>query len=63
MKKVGLIGWRGMVGSVLMSRMIEKNDFSKIDPVFLPPLKLVRKHRNLLLNLLARWKMPSISMH
>jgi aspartate-semialdehyde dehydrogenase len=34
MKKVGLIGWRGMVGSVLMSRMIEENDFSKIDPVF-----------------------------
>ena len=32
MKKVGLIGWRGMVGSVLMSRMIEENDFSKIDP-------------------------------
>ena len=27
MKKVGLIGWRGMVGSVLMSRMIEENDF------------------------------------
>ena len=34
MKKVGLIGWRGMVGSVLMSRMIEEKDFDKIDPVF-----------------------------
>ncbi len=34
MKKVGLIGWRGMVGSVLMNRMVEENDFAKIDPVF-----------------------------
>ena len=34
MKKVGLIGWRGMVGSVLMSRMVEENDFAKIQPAF-----------------------------
>ena len=34
MKKVGLIGWRGMVGSVLMQRMAEENDFSRIEPVF-----------------------------
>ncbi|MBS4099563.1 MAG: aspartate-semialdehyde dehydrogenase [Sulfuricella sp.] len=34
MKKVGLIGWRGMVGSVLMQRMREENDFAVIDPVF-----------------------------
>lgn len=34
MKKVGLIGWRGMVGSVLMDRMREKNDFAHIEPVF-----------------------------
>ncbi|HCW90983.1 MAG TPA: aspartate-semialdehyde dehydrogenase [Marinobacter sp.] len=34
MKKVGLIGWRGMVGSVLMQRMREENDFADIDPVF-----------------------------
>lgn len=34
MKKVGLVGWRGMVGSVLMGRMREENDFSLIDPVF-----------------------------
>ena len=25
--KVGLVGWRGMVGSVLMQRMVEENDF------------------------------------
>lgn len=31
---VGLIGWRGMVGSVLMQRMVEENDFTKINPVF-----------------------------
>ncbi len=34
MKRVGLIGWRGMVGSVLMQRMRENNDFADIEPVF-----------------------------
>jgi len=34
MKAVGLIGWRGMVGSVLMQRMRDENDFSLIEPVF-----------------------------
>lgn len=32
--RVGLIGWRGMVGSVLMQRMREENDFELIEPVF-----------------------------
>lgn len=34
MKKVGLIGWRGMVGSVLMERMQAEKDFHFFDPVF-----------------------------
>ncbi|PQQ37991.1 aspartate-semialdehyde dehydrogenase [Photorhabdus laumondii] len=34
MKNVGFIGWRGMVGSVLMQRMIEEQDFDVICPVF-----------------------------
>ncbi|CCP04756.1 aspartate-semialdehyde dehydrogenase [Erwinia amylovora Ea644] len=34
MKTVGLIGWRGMVGSVLMQRMSEERDFDVIRPVF-----------------------------
>jgi aspartate-semialdehyde dehydrogenase len=34
MLKVGFIGWRGMVGSVLMERMREENDFVTIDPYF-----------------------------
>ncbi|GAB2180287.1 aspartate-semialdehyde dehydrogenase [Denitratisoma sp. agr-D3] len=34
MKKVGLVGWRGMVGSVLMQRMVEEKDFDHIDPVY-----------------------------
>ncbi len=34
MKRVGLVGWRGMVGSVLMQRMREAGDFSVIEPVF-----------------------------
>ncbi len=32
--KVGFVGWRGMVGSVLMGRMLEENDFANIEPVF-----------------------------
>src|SRR5438132_6981362 len=31
---VGIVGWRGMVGSVLMQRMTEENDFDGIEPVF-----------------------------
>ena len=34
MKLVGLVGWRGMVGSVLMQRMQEEGDFNFIEPVF-----------------------------
>ena len=34
LQKVGLVGWRGMVGSVLMQRMQEEKDFDLIDPVF-----------------------------
>jgi len=35
MKRVGFVGWRGMVGSVLMQRMLEEGDFERIDePVF-----------------------------
>lgn len=33
-KLVGLVGWRGMVGSVLMDRMAEENDFDLIEPLF-----------------------------
>jgi aspartate-semialdehyde dehydrogenase len=34
MLRVGFIGWRGMVGSVLMQRMREEKDFTGIEPVF-----------------------------
>jgi len=34
MKRVGLVGWRGMVGSVLMQRMREEGDFKLIEAVF-----------------------------
>jgi len=34
MKKVGFVGWRGMVGSVLMQRMQEENDFALIESHF-----------------------------
>jgi len=32
--RVGFVGWRGMVGSVLVQRMLEERDFELIDPVF-----------------------------
>jgi aspartate-semialdehyde dehydrogenase len=34
MKQVGIIGWRGMVGSVLLDRMREESDFEHVEPVF-----------------------------
>lgn len=34
MKRVGLVGWRGMVGSVLMERMRVEDDFAQIEPYF-----------------------------
>ena len=34
MKRVGFVGWRGMVGSVLMQRMRAENDFQGFEPLF-----------------------------
>jgi len=35
MRRVGFVGWRGMVGSVLMQRMLEEGDFDHIaEPIF-----------------------------
>ncbi len=34
MLRVGIVGWRGMVGSVLMDRMRAENDFALIEPTF-----------------------------
>jgi aspartate-semialdehyde dehydrogenase len=34
MMRVGFVGWRGMVGSVLIQRMLEESDFEHVDPVF-----------------------------
>ena len=34
MALVGLVGWRGMVGSVLMDRMQAENDFAHFEPLF-----------------------------
>lgn len=33
-QKLGLIGWRGMVGSVLIDRMVQENDFDHVDASF-----------------------------
>jgi aspartate-semialdehyde dehydrogenase len=34
MLKIGFVGWRGMVGSVLMERMRQENDFKEFEPTF-----------------------------
>ncbi len=34
MNRIGIIGWRGMVGSVLLQRMREERDFDSIEPTF-----------------------------
>ena len=34
MLRIGFVGWRGMVGSVLMGRMIEENNFKDYEAVF-----------------------------
>ncbi|MGH9577960.1 MAG: aspartate-semialdehyde dehydrogenase, partial [Terriglobales bacterium] len=34
MLQVGIVGWRGMVGSVLVQRMLEERDFEHIEPLF-----------------------------
>ena len=31
MKKLGIVGWRGMVGSVLIGRMQEEQDFANVE--------------------------------
>lgn len=43
MKNVGFIGWRGMVGSVLMDRMVQENDFANINPVFFTTSQIGQK--------------------
>ena len=34
MMRVGIVGWRGMVGSVLMERMTAENDFAHFESVY-----------------------------
>ncbi len=34
LKKLGMVGWRGMVGSVLVQRMVEENDFAAVETHF-----------------------------
>jgi aspartate-semialdehyde dehydrogenase len=34
MLRVGIVGWRGMVGSVLVQRMREERDFDHVEPIF-----------------------------
>lgn len=42
MMKTGFIGWRGMVGSVLLQRMREEQDFALVEPIFFTTSQLGR---------------------
>ena len=46
MTKVGLVGWRGMVGSVLMKRMRDEGDFLKISPTYFSTSAVGRTYRD-----------------
>lgn len=48
MKQVGIVGWRGMVGSVLLQRMIEENDFDDITAHFFSTSSRVPRARLLM---------------
>lgn len=43
MLRVGFVGWRGMVGSVLMERMLTENDFNGYEPTFFTTSQLGQK--------------------
>jgi len=44
---VGFVGWRGMVGSILMDRMLAENDFSGINAVFFSTSQVGKKGPNI----------------
>ncbi|EXE39517.1 semialdehyde dehydrogenase, NAD binding domain protein [Acinetobacter baumannii 1546444] len=59
--KVGLVGWRGMVGSVLMQRMVEENDFAHIEPFTSLPVMQVVKLLHLVVRLPQHlWKLQTL---
>jgi len=46
-KNVGFVGWRGMVGSVLLQRMLEENDFLKFNSIFFSTSQAGKKNPQL----------------
>jgi aspartate-semialdehyde dehydrogenase len=60
MNKVGFVGWRGMVGSVLMQRMQEEGDFADIHPYFFTTSQLGQPDLQLVSLLMHCW-MPITS--
>ncbi|VDZ91041.1 aspartate-semialdehyde dehydrogenase [Lelliottia amnigena] len=60
MKNVGFIGWRGMVGSVLMQRMVEERDFDAIRPVFFSTSSSGKLRPRSAARLRARFRTPLI---
>lgn len=46
MKKIGLVGWRGMVGSMLLKRMHDEGDFAKISPTYFSTSSPGRSYRD-----------------
>jgi aspartate-semialdehyde dehydrogenase len=48
MQKVGFVGWRGMVGSVLVERMQSENDFDYLESSFFTTSQVGQKNPLLL---------------
>lgn len=44
--RVGIVGWRGMVGSLLMERFRHEDDFSQFDPVYFTTSQVGQKGPN-----------------
>ena len=53
MQRVGFVGWRGMVGSVLMERMLTEKDFAGLEPVFFSTSQVGQKGPDIGLSLPA----------
>lgn len=62
-QNVGLVGWRGMVGSVLMQRMQEENDFDLIKPTFFTTSQKACLRQLTPVKTVVCWRMPLILKH
>ena len=63
MKKVGFIGWRGMVGSVLIKRMIDELDFDNFDSYFFSTSQAGQKNPEWNINFRNEFLIDAFDIH